>query len=125
VKPIPILLVGLGGAAGAIARYVVGVLITTRTGNDWPWGTFAINVSGCFIIGLFLAWATGRDGVDAWRYLFPIGFVGAYTTFSTYAYETVRLVESGHHGRAASYVLASTLVGYAAVWAAIAIGKRI
>ncbi len=73
---------------------------------------------------------TSSDGTmsffvhDGWRFLFPIGFVGAYTTFSTYEYETLRLIEGGAWSRALSYVLASTLAGFAAVWLAAWTARR-
>ncbi len=121
-----ILLVGLGGSLGAIARYLVGELIGARLGTGWPWGTFFINVTGCFLIAFFLSFATGRAGLaEGWRYLFPIGFVGAYTTFSTYAWETVRLGQTGAWARAAVYVLASTALGWAAVLVGIVAARRL
>jgi CrcB protein len=119
VKPLAVALVGLGGAVGAIARFLVGNAVASLVGFGWPWGTFVINVSGCFFIGLFLTLTTERFAVnEAWRYLVPIGFIGGYTTFSTYEYETLRLIEQGAAVRAASYELASTGAGLFAVWAA-------
>jgi len=110
------MLVGVGGFLGAIARYLVGVAVTARLGSGWPLGTFLINVTGCFLIAFFLTLTTERVTIhEGWRYFFPIGFVGAYTTFSTYEYETVRLVQSGAWAKALSYVLLSTVAGYAAV----------
>ena len=77
-------LVGAGGFCGATLRYVVGAFVSARAGDAWPWGTFLINVSGCFLIGLLVS-SLARPGVDeAWRFLLPVGFVGGYTTFSTY-----------------------------------------
>jgi CrcB protein len=120
-----LLLVGIGGFVGAIARYLVGSLIAVRWGASWPYGTFIINMTGCFMIGFFLTLTSEKIAVhEAWRFLFPIGFIGAYTTFSTYEYETVRLVESGAWARAASYVLLSTIVGFASVWTAIWAARR-
>lgn len=119
------LLVGLGGFLGAIARWLVGTLIATRFGNTWPWGTFIINITGCFMIGFFVTLTSERVVVhEGWRYLFPIGFVGAYTTFSTYEYETARMIEMGEWVRALSYVLASTLVGFASVVLAMWVARR-
>ncbi len=121
-----LLLVGAGGFAGAIARYLVGVLLGPRQGRDWPWATFVINVVGCALIGLFFGLASARPALpDGWRLLFPIGFVGAFTTFSTYAFETVQLVEAGAFGRAAAYVALSTLLGYGAVLVAFAGARRL
>jgi len=121
----PMLLVGCGGFLGAIARYAVATVAARRLGPAWPWGTFFINVTGCFVIGLFLTAASLRAFAEEWRYLVPIGFVGAYTTFSTYGYETVRLVEEGMWGRAALYVALSNAVGIAAVLAGIWLARRL
>jgi CrcB protein len=83
-------------------------------------------VSGCFIIGLFLPYLADRPGIhESLKYLLPIGFVGAYTTFSTYEYETLRLVETGAYRLAVSYVMLSNLIGFAAVWLGVVIGRRI
>ena len=120
-----LLLVGVGGFFGAIARYFVSMLVTARWGSNWPLGTFLINISGCFMIGFFLTLSTERLTVQpAWHFLFPVGFVGAYTTFSTYEYETVRLVESGAWCKALCYVVASTVAGYAAVLIAFWSARR-
>ena len=125
MKPGALLLVGAGGAAGALARYLAGLFITARLGFAWPFATFAINITGCFLIGFFLTLAADRIPYhESWRLFFPVGFVGAYTTFSTYEYETVRLVEDGHLWRALSYVLASTIAGFLAVILAIATARR-
>jgi CrcB protein len=118
-------LVGMGSFFGGIARYLVGLGVTARFGTGWPLGTFIINISGCFMIGFFLTLASERMTIhEGWRLLFPIGFVGAYTTFSTYEYETARLIESGAWGKALSYLLASTVAGYAAVVAAFWSARR-
>jgi CrcB protein len=121
-----LLLVGIGGFLGSIARYLVGLVVTARFGTGWPLGTFLINISGCFLVGFFLTLTSERFTVnEGWRYLFPIGFVGAYTTFSTYEYETARLIESGAWAKALSYVIASTVAGYAAVLAAFWSARRL
>ncbi len=121
----PLLLVGLGGCLGSIARYAVGMAVARRLGTSWPWGTLLINVTGCFAIGFFLTLTTEKVTVDeGWRLLFPIGFVGAYTTFSTYGYESVRLLEGGAWWRALSYVAASTVVGFGAVALAMWVARR-
>ena len=120
------LAVGVGGFFGAIARYLVALAVARRLGTAWPYGTFVINMTGCFAIGFFVTWTSEKVAVhDAWRLLFPIGFVGAYTTFSTYELETARLIADGAWARAASYVLLSTLVGFASVVAAMALARRL
>jgi CrcB protein len=126
MKPLALVLVGLGGAAGAIARFVVGTLIVDRWGSAWPWSTFVINMSGCFFIAFFMTLTSERVVVaEGWRYLFPIGFVGAYTTFSTYEYETMRLMQTGASLRALGYVLSSTLVGLLAVFGAAWLARKL
>lgn len=120
-----ILLVGLGGSLGAISRYVVGTYVADRWGTGWPYGTFLINITGCFAIAFFLTLTTERMTIhEGWRFLFPTGFVGAYTTFSTFEYETMRLIENGAWKRALSYVLLSVLVGFAAVIGAAWTARR-
>ena len=121
-----LLLVGAGGFFGAIARYAVGTIVADRWHPEWPWGTFIINITGCFFIGFFLTMAAERATIpDAWRLVFSVGFVGAYTTFSTYEYETVRLVQTGAYGRALSYVVFSTVIGFATVFFAFWLARRI
>ena len=121
-----ILLVALGGAAGAVARFLVGDAFSRRFGTGWPYGTLFINLTGCFAIALFLSAAVGRAELGpGWRYLFPVGFVGAYTTFSTYEYETHRLLQLGQAPGAIAYVAASNLLGFCAVIAGAWLGRRI
>ena len=84
-------------------------------GTAWPWGTLLINVSGCFVIALFLGVIAARALHPGWRYLLPVGFVGAYTTFSTFEYEVQQLIASGAWRGAAAYVIASNVAGFLAV----------
>lgn len=110
------LAVGAGGFLGAIARYAVGLLVARFWSGEFPLATFLINVSGSFVLGLFMALSGERLGLEpAWRLLVATGFVGAYTTFSTFEYETHRLVELGATGWAVANVVASVLVGFAAL----------
>jgi fluoride exporter len=121
-----ILLVAFGGAAGAVARLLIGDSFARRFGTGWPCGTLFINVSGCFAIALFLSAVTARAELSpGWRYLFPVGFVGAYTTFSTYGFETVRLFQLGQAARAVAYLAASNVLGLCAVVAGDWLGRRI
>jgi len=116
------LLVALGGALGALARY--GVASAFKRVTDFPLGTLIINVTGCALIGFFLAAVNARwSGINAgWTFL---GFVGAYTTFSTYEYEMARLFELGAMSRLAAYFLLSNGVGLVAVVAGIWLGRRV
>ncbi len=120
------LLTGLGGFLGAIARLWVGTAITERLGVRFPYGTFVINMSGCLIIGIVLAFLNARPGVSpGWRFFFPIGFIGAYTTFSSFEYETLAHVHAGQPGTALLYVTLSVLLGFAFVWLGVAAGRWI
>jgi fluoride exporter len=117
------LVVGIGGFLGAIARYMVGTYIGSRYGVRFPYGTFVINMSGCFLIGLILTLLARTTASPYWRYLIPIGFIGAYTTFSTFEYETLRAVQDGQAVTGLLNVALSVIVGYAAVWAGAATGR--
>lgn len=121
------LLVALGGALGALSRYGVASLVLKRFGPGFPLGTLLINITGCALIGFFLAAVNGRwAGINpGWEYLVPIGFVGAYTTFSTYEYDLARLMELGAFTRMAAYFVLSNGVGFAAVLCGIWLGRRV
>jgi fluoride exporter len=119
------LVVAAGGAAGAVARYAVTLIIAVFWKRDFPLATLLINVSGSFILGLFSTLAAERLAIDPmWRLLVATGFVGAYTTFSTFEYETERLAESGALGWGIVNILTSVLVGFAAVRLGILIARR-
>ena len=116
--------VGLGGFVGANARYALTRLVAGRFGSDWPYGTFVVNVSGSLLIGVILTLLVERFVADpAWRLLLVVGFLGGYTTFSSYSIEAIALVEQGHWGRAALYVLGSNLLGLAACYWGIALAR--
>jgi CrcB protein len=111
------LLIALGSAAGSIARYWVGSTVSGRIGTKFPYGTFVINITACIIIGFTLTFLSKRaDLSPAWRYLVPIGFIGAYSTFSTYEWETLSTLRSGAFFLAALYAVGSLLLGLVAVW---------
>ena len=121
---IPILLVAAGGALGAVARFVVSNLFARHMGVTWPWGTLFINLSGCLLISLFLGAGTTHLAQTNLRFLLPVGFVGAYTTFSSYEYEIWRLFETGRPGPAMAYVVASNVLGFVAVAAGAWLARR-
>jgi CrcB protein len=123
---IAILWVGLGGFLGANARYLLGGWIAARMGTLFPYGTFVINITGSFILGFFLAFIQDRPWVHPTaRLLFSIGFVGAYTTFSTYTYETIALMENGQVLLAAINCIGSVVAGLLAVFAGIVLGRAL
>ncbi|HTG01326.1 MAG TPA: fluoride efflux transporter CrcB [Nitrospirota bacterium] len=110
------LIIGIGGFTGAIARYAVAVWIGQRWGRSFPLGTFVINVSGSFLIGLLMTLMTERFIENPqWRLLLVVGFLGAYTTFSTFEYETGALLKDGEWIIAATNVVGSVVVGFAAL----------
>lgn len=118
------LLTGIGGFLGAIARLWVGTFILNRFGARFPYGTFVINMSGCLVIGVALTILNERLNLNpAWRYLLPIGFVGAYTTFSSFEYEAFSGYQSGGWQIPLLYVTSSVVVGFLCVWIGVAIGK--
>lgn len=120
------LMIGIGGFAGAITRFWLGSLIGGKMGTRFPYGTFVINISGSFLIGLILTFLAGRVYWNPnWRYLIPIGFLGAYTTFSAFEYETLRTVQNGQYLTSFLNVTLSVVVGFAAVWAGVAAGRSI
>lgn len=116
-------MIGVGGCAGAIARYALGVYIGSRLGIRFPYGTFVINVSGCFIVGFSLALLARTTASEYWRYLIPIGFIGAYTTFSTFEYETLRAIQDGQPMSGLLNVVVSVVIGFIAVWLGSTLGR--
>jgi CrcB protein len=119
-------MVGIGGFVGAIVRFALGNYIGNRFGSRFPYGTFVINISGSFLIGFVLTMLAQRfDLSPNWRYLIPIGFIGAYTTFSTFEYETLRTVQGGQILMAFANVSLSVIVGFAAVWLGVVAGRAL
>jgi len=89
-------MIALGGAVGAIARYQLAAMIQARIPAGFPWGTFMVNITGCLVMGVATTLLTERLVVHPnWRFLIPIGFIGAYTTFSTFELETFRAITEG------------------------------
>jgi fluoride exporter len=123
----PVILgVALGGALGSSARYGLDRLIERRSGAVFPLSTFTVNVTGCFLIGLVSAVLVERHHLPAWlRIGLVVGVVGGYTTFSTFAQETLDLNDIHHAGVALAYVVASVVLGLAAVYAGTALGRAV
>ncbi len=118
------LAVAAGGSLGSVARYAVSLLVARFWASDFPLATFLVNVAGCFILGLFSTLASERLSIDpAWRLLVATGFVGAFTTFSTFEYETHRLTEMGAFAWAAGNVVVSLAAGFAAVRLGVALAR--
>ena len=120
------LLISLGAILGANARYWVGDWAAQRWGSAFPLGTLLINLSGSFLLGLFVTLATERFMLDPrWRTFFAIGFLGAYTTFSTYTYESMNLINQGQWAAGLINLLGSAVLGALAVFLGIALGRLI
>jgi len=118
--------IALGGSLGSLARFWVGSIVTNRMGTKFPYGTFLINITACVIIGFSLTYLGRRAELSpAWRFLVPVGFVGAYSTFSTFEWETFANLQLGAFMIAALYVVLSILLGLAGVWCGIAIAKAV
>ena len=118
--------VGLGGFLGANARYLLGGYISHRWGATFPLGTFVINVTGSFILGFFMAYAQNRAWVEPGaRLLFAVGFVGAYTTFSTFEFESMRLLQEREFLYAMLNIVGSVLTGAVAVFGGFIVGEWI
>jgi CrcB protein len=120
------LLIAAGGALGSITRYWVGSTISGRMGTKFPYGTLVINITACIIIGFSLTYLDRRAGLSpAWRFFLPVGFVGAYSTFSTYEWETLSTLRSGAFALAGIYAVGSMILGLAAVWCGALLAEAI
>jgi CrcB protein len=119
-------MIAAGGALGALARYQLAAMIQTRVPVGFPWGTFVVNVTGCLVMGLAATLLAERLVVHPnWRFLIPIGFIGAYTTFSTFEYETFRAVTEGAWLVGAINVVGSVIAGYVALWLGVVLARVI
>ena len=113
---VKVFFVGIGGFLGAISRYGVALWIGQKWGRSFPLGTLAVNISGCLLIGLFMPLLTERFLVNPqWRLFLTVGFLGAFTTFSTFEYETGALLRDGEWLFAGVNVVLSVMVGFVAL----------
>jgi CrcB protein len=118
--------IALGGSIGSIARYWVGSTIASRFGTKFYYGTLVINLTSCIVVGFALTLLGKRTELNpAWRYLVPIGLVGAYSTFSTYEWETFSSIRAGAFFMASFYALASLFLGLVAIWCGVLIAEAI
>ena len=119
-------IIGIGAFLGANARYLLGTWAAQKWGAAFPYGTLVINVSGSLVLGLFLAATTGRLAVDPrWRLVFAVGFLGAYTTFSTYTYESLQLLLTGNWPLGLLNIVGSNVLGLTAALAGIWLGRHL
>ena len=120
------LFIALGGALGSIARFWVGSTISGRMGIKFPYGTLVVNLTTCVIIGFTLTYLGKRADLNpAWRFFIPVGFIGAYSTFSTFEWETLSTMRSGAFFLAALYTVGSMLLGLIAVWGGTWLGEAL
>ena len=116
----------VGGAMGSLSRYGLDAWIEQHTVSDFPWATSAINVSGCLVVGFVIAAVVDRHDTPTWlRAALVVGFCGGYTTFSTFAQETVDLLEARLSALAVANVSASVVLGIVAVLVGAALGRRV
>jgi fluoride exporter len=120
------LAIALGGSLGALARYAVAESVERRVLSTFPWDTFVVNVTGCFVAGLVVATLVDGHETPAWLRLgLVVGFLGAYTPFSTFAYDLYDLALDAHLLRAGANALASATVGVLAVVLGTAVGRAL
>lgn len=119
------LMVMIGGATGSLTRYLVGTAIVNRVGGRFPLGTVFINITGSFLIGFIMTLLTERlNPHPNWRFLLVVGFLGGYTTFSSFEWETLELVRDGGRWLGLINAAGSVLLGYFAVWVGAAVAAK-
>lgn len=119
-------MVAIGGACGSVLRFWVGSYVSNRTGARFPAGTFLVNVTASFLIGFLVTILAAKvSWSPQWRYLILIGFIGGYSTFSTFEFETFRIFQEGEFLIAGLNVLLSVVVGFFSVWLGVISGKTI
>lgn len=122
-----VLLVGLGGGAGAILRYLLSLSVSRHVPGDWPWATFLANVSGGLAMGALMGWLSLRDGSEGERVslFLGVGVLGGFTTFSAFSLETLMMVERRAWGQAALYAGLSIILSTAAVFTGLLLMRRL
>ena len=118
-----VLVVGLGGAAGAILRWQVGVFMSQLLAPAF-WGTFMVNLVGSFLVGLLLIWFQEKLPIsDVWRSGILVGLLGGFTTYSAFSMEAVNMMMAGFYGRAITYVTATVALCLMGTWVGVMLGR--
>lgn len=118
--------IAAGSAAGGVARFLLGTMLQQRAGTTFPVGTLVVNLTGSLLLGFLLRWALGMPSVSPEvRAMLTTGFCGGYTTFSTFSYETMAMVEEGDWRRAALYVAASVVLSVAGAFMGMAMARTL
>jgi fluoride exporter len=117
--------IGVGGMVGAYLRYRISGWVYGRTGTGFPWGTLAVNLSGSLVLGMLLPLLEVRAAGPELRGFVTVGVLGAFTTFSTFAFETLRLLQDGYRMRALLYVSASLSLGLGLIWVGFTLGRSL
>ena len=119
-----VMMVAVGGGIGATTRYLVSTWAAEKFGTNFPYGTLIVNVVGCFIIGAFMTLTTERLIVSPyWRLLVTVGFVGGLTTFSSYSYETFKLLQDADMMMAMYNLFGNVIIGFFATWLGISMAR--
>ena len=120
-----LVLIAIFGAVGTLARYILQGLVQVRAGSAFPYGTLLINLTGCFFLGLIGQFSMNRMVLPTeWRLAITVGFFGGYTTFSSFGWETAKMLEDGEWLRASVYVGASVMAGLLLSVAGIRLANR-
>ncbi len=118
--------IAAGGALGALCRYLLGNIIARNIGSVLPWGTFVVNIAGCFFMGVLMTLIVERQLLPAaWRLFLCVGFLGGFTTFSSFGYEGVTLLLQGKLAVALGYIGASSFLGLVAVGAGVLVARAV
>ena len=120
-----LILIAVFGAIGTLARYGLQGFVQVRTGGTFPYGTLLVNLTGCFLLGLIGQFTMNRTVISPdWRMAIAVGFFGGYTTFSSFGWETIKMVEDGEWLKAAIYVFTSVVFGLLLTFLGIRIASR-
>lgn len=123
---VKILCIALGGALGALSRYGLGEAVNKVVGSEFPWGTLLVNLSGCLVFGVLAGLAEERIPLsEELRMLLFVGFLGAFTTFSTFAFHSGQFMEQGQWGWLIANVLLSNVLGIALLLGGLFLGRNI